>query len=79
MASDPDGRGPYATALRVNSSAAAPLEKLVREFGYGSPACEIINYWTGDDRLPEQPLITCTNPHFSSTRIEAALPATVRA
>ncbi len=40
----------------------AELEKRVRDFGYGRPDCQIINYWTGDDRLSGQPVITCSNP-----------------
>ena len=43
---------------------AQALEQRVRQFGYGQPDCEIINYWTGDDRLPTQPVIASSNPQI---------------
>ena len=43
-------------------SSAAPLQQRIRDFGYGQPDCQVINYWTGDDRLPGQPVIVCSNP-----------------
>jgi len=46
----------------VKMPAAVPLEKMVRDFGYGRPDCRIVNYWTGDDRAPGDPVVACSNP-----------------
>lgn len=41
-----------------------PLEKLVRNFGYGKAAVQIIHYWDGADQVPGSPLISSSNPQI---------------
>ncbi|MCF7853319.1 MAG: DUF6067 family protein [Candidatus Pacebacteria bacterium] len=41
----------------VMRSRSNELEKLVRDFGYGDEACEVLNYWNEADRIPSQPRI----------------------
>ena len=36
-------------------------EKLISQFGYGSPGCEVINYWSTDEVSANQPAISCDN------------------
>jgi hypothetical protein len=40
-----------------------PMEKVVRDFGYGQDDCQIIHYWD-TDRLPGQPAITVNNQNI---------------
>ena len=39
----------------------APEEKLVRDFGYGEPGVEIINYWAADEKSADAPEIACSD------------------
>lgn len=46
-----------------------PMEKLVRDFGYGNPDCKVINYWSGPEVEPGCPIIKIDNPNVLWTAI----------